>query len=316
MRRIVYKVYLAACAMALLVASSTFAQTLDYSNCNASYEIIGSDTAMIKVTVEGVAFNFVKVEGGDVNLGPFGRQHLDTFWMMETEVTYNLFSKFYNSANKSSKECVDYSQSVYSKMYTDYGEMPLLIYDDYDNYDSYVNNKPSTLTRSRNVVGKVVDILNNVYEQFTFSLPTAQQWLYAARGGSISGDYTYSGSDNIDEVAWYVGNSRISVYRPDVEASERIPHQVKQKNPNELGLYDMCGNAAEVVDAEIFSSRMGWWYPENSDHGLDGESYLIIYSHVVCCGGDAKTDADKCHPSLAEQRQEFMTFRLVLVPKQ
>ena len=78
----------------------------------------------------------------------------------------------------------------------------------------------------------------------------------------------------------------------------------------------MCGNAAEVVDAEIFSSRMGWWYPENSDHGLDGESYLIIYSHVVCCGGDAKTDADKCHPSLAEQRQEFMTFRLVLVPKQ
>ena len=303
--------------MALMVASSTFAQTLDYSNYNASYEIIGSDTAMIIVTVEGVAFNFVKVEGDNVDLGPFGRQHIDTFWMMETEMTCNLFSQFYNSANASSKECVDYSQQVYSKFYIDYGEMPILLYDDYKSDGNYVTMAiNSTYFKSIHALEDILSFLNNVFEQFTFSIPTAQQWLYAARGGSISGDYTYSGSDNIDEVAWYVGNSRISVYRPDVEASERIPHQVKQKNPNELGLYDMCGNAAEVVDAEIFSSRMGWWYPENSDHGLDGESYLIIYSHVVCCGGDAKTDADKCHPSLAEQRQEFMTFRLVLVPKQ
>lgn len=277
-----------------------------------SCTILDSDSTTIQFKRNGVTYDFKKVEGGDVDLGPFGRQHIDTFWIMETEMTYDLFDKFYNSANKSSKDCVDYSQSVYSKMYTDYGEMPLLIYDDYVGFDSYYNNKPSTLTRSRNVVQNVVGILNNVFEQFTFSLPTAQQWLYAARGGSMSGDYSYSGSDNINEVAWYKGNSKVNT----ILGSGQLPHKVKQKNPNELGLYDMCGNAAEVIDAEIFSSRFGWWFPENSDHGLDGESYLIRYSHVVCCGGDAKTDADKCHPSLAEQRQEFMTFRLVLVPNQ
>ena len=292
--------------MALLVASSTFAQTKDYSNYNASYEIIGSDTAMIKVTVEGVAFNFLKVDGGDVNLGSFGRQHIDTFWIMETEMTCELFGQFYNSSNTSSKECVDYSQEVYSELYTPYGEMPILIYDDFT-LDPFSNpGNYTTYTRSRNVVQSVVGILNNVFKQFTFSLPTAQQWLYAARGGSMSGDYSYSGSDNINEVAWYKGNSKVNT----ILGSGQLPHKVKQKNPNELGLYDMCGNAAELVDSKI----SGYMFVTKYEDEFNSYDTFSWRYYPVFCGGDALSDENESIPSLGEQKPNFMTFRLVLTP--
>ena len=66
-----------------------------------------------------------------------------------------------------------------------------------------------------------------------FVLPTEAQWEYAARGGNNSEGYTYSGSDNIDEVAWYSANSH------------NLTLPVGQKLPNELGLYDMSGNVWE-----------------------------------------------------------------------
>lgn len=61
-------------------------------------------------------------------------------------------------------------------------------------------------------------------------LPTEAEWEHAARGGQKSGGYTYGGGNNPDEVAWYEANS-----------ADR-PHPVGQKQPNELGLYDMSGN--------------------------------------------------------------------------
>lgn len=64
-----------------------------------------------------------------------------------------------------------------------------------------------------------------------YRLPTVDEWQYAAKGGQ---DYTYAGSNTIDEVAWYDENSN------------RISHSVSQKKANAYGLYDMSGNVSEL----------------------------------------------------------------------
>ena len=63
-----------------------------------------------------------------------------------------------------------------------------------------------------------------------YRLPTVEEWQYAAKGGQ---EFKYSGSDNIDEVAWYGDNSG------------KKTHPVAQKKPNGYGLYDMSGNVSE-----------------------------------------------------------------------
>ncbi|MBQ9575670.1 MAG: leucine-rich repeat protein, partial [Muribaculaceae bacterium] len=66
-----------------------------------------------------------------------------------------------------------------------------------------------------------------------FGLPTEAQWEFAARGGNKSQGYTYPGSNDPGEVAWYQANSGNKT------------HPVGTKAPNELGLYDMAGNVFE-----------------------------------------------------------------------
>ncbi|MCR4572403.1 MAG: SUMF1/EgtB/PvdO family nonheme iron enzyme [Lentisphaeria bacterium] len=102
--------------------------------------------------------------------------------------------------------------------------------------------------------GKLIEI-TELFSNYEFTLPTEAQWEYAARGGNKSKGYEYSGGDNLDSLGWCYENSgqnrlhdkdwKLDNLAETVSDNRCATHPVKQKNPNELGLYDMSGNVWE-----------------------------------------------------------------------
>ena len=139
------------------------------------------------------------------------------------------------------------------------------------------NDCQTFLQRLNNRKGEL-GLQGNMY----FDLPTEAEWEFAARGGRNSGKYKYSGSDNLDYVAWHDGNSGSRT------------HPVGQKAKNELGLYDMSGNVWEWCkdwygSYPSYAQTNPTGPSSGSDRVYRGGCWFSIarVSHVSCRGSHA-----------------------------
>lgn len=165
-------------------------------------------------TVNGVSFEMIAVQGGTFMMGKTKEQKdgakdekpahsvtLSDYYIGKFEVTQELW------------------MAVMGEAPDDKGgwEEKFGRGDDYPAYRISWNNVQDFIAKLNQMTGA------------QFRLPTEAEWEYAARGGNKSHGYVYSGSNNVNEVAW----------------STEMAHPVGKKAPNELGLYDMSGNVDE-----------------------------------------------------------------------
>ena len=198
-------------------------------------------------TVNGVSFKMIAVKGGTFQMGiddgyewekPVHQVTLSDYYIGETEVTQELWSAVMGS-----------NPSYF-----------------------YGNMQRPVETVSWNDCQTFISRLNELTGE-TFRLPTEAQWEYAARGGNKSKGYTYSGSNAIDDVAWYNDNS------------DRMTHPVKTKAPNELGIYDMSGNVWEWCSD---------WYGDYSSAAQTDPTGPATGYYRVGRGGSWDNDATYC----------------------
>ena len=130
-----------------------------------------------------------------------------------------------------------------------------------------------------------------------YRLPTEAEWEYAAKGGNQSRGYTLSGSNTIDEVAWFFKNSGLRT------------NPVGQKQQNELGLYDMSGNVSEWC-SDWYGSEYYQSSPSSNPKGASSGSYRVYR------GGSWDLDARSCRVANRDRnapdyRDNALGFRLV-----
>lgn len=170
---------------------------------------------------------WVKVEGGTFTMGDDdgfseeGPEHevtLSTFYIGRYEVTNSEFCNFLNARGN------QMTDSVY---WIDIQSEYCLIE---PNGNHFV---PKEGAENLPVV-KVSWYGANAYSRWMGGrLPTEAEWEFAAKGGNSSVGFTYSGSNEPTKIAWYNENAH------------NKPHEVGQKQANELGIYDMSGNVYE-----------------------------------------------------------------------
>lgn len=179
-------------------------------------------------TVGGVSFTMVNVEGGTFTMGATSEQGSDAYSDEKPAHSVTL-SSYYIGQTEVTQEL----------------------------WEAVMGNNPSHVKGAKYPVDvsswsqcqEFISKLNKMTGK-NFRMPTEAEWEFAARGGNKSHGYKYSGSNNIDNVAWYwrnSGNQRLNGTW-DIEIIEKNKcqiHAVATKMPNELGIYDMSGNVDE-----------------------------------------------------------------------
>jgi len=252
----------------------------------------------ISFTVNDVTFEMIFVEGGTFTMGctaeqgskcsdeekPAHQVTVNSFYIGKYEVTQAQWKAVMGTTARQQREKAIASRPFYTEDSDNNKEG--------DNYPmSYVSwNDAQVFIRK----------MNELTDK-NFRLPTEAEWEYAARGGTQSKYYRYSGSNKLDDVAWYYGNSGLS------------PHPVGAKIPNELGIYDMSGNVwewcSDWYNASYYSSS-----PQNNPKGPSSGTYRVIrgnswhhhYSQYCYVASRSYNEP--------ELRNGSYSFRLVLIP--
>lgn len=239
-------------------------------------------------SVKGVSFEMVYVKGGTFSMGATEVQG-DDAWINEKPVHSVTLSDYYIGKFEVTQELWEKVMGTTIKQQRDKEDRSLSLLSVGSAYPMYFVNWEEAwefCRRLSQLTGR------------TYVLPTEAQWEYAARGGERSKGYKYSGSNTIDNVAWYRDNSNSSA------------HPVSTKQANELGIYDMSGNVSEWC-SDRYSS-----YSSNVQTDSIGPE---ISSERVFRGGGWFTDAEYCRVSFRYgynpgYRYFDGGFRVVLLP--
>ena len=207
-----------------------------------------SSAANAKLTLNNLTANMVYVSGGTFTMGATSEQGSDAY-NDEKPVHSVTLSSFYICK-------YEVTQALWNAVM---GSNP----------SNWKGDDLPVETVSRDDCQTFIRKLNALTGK-NFRLPTEAEWEFAARGGNNSRGYKYAGSNNIETVAWYQGNSGNKT------------HVVGTKSPNELGLYDMSGNVWEWCQ-DRYGSYSG--ASQTKPTGASSGSNRVLRGG--CCGRSA-----------------------------
>ena len=248
------------------------------------------------------SLDMVFVEGGSFKIGCDGEDsyedakpsrliEVDSFYMSKYEISYEIYDLFWD-------KWYNHDDSGFGK-----GKHPAINVSWYDTiaFCNWLSIKEG-LTPCYFINGSEV-----VWRESAngYRLPTEAEWEYAARGGKFRENYIYSGSNQLDYVGWYGGESMSYNGNSDLR-----PQKVGLKPPNSLEIYDMTGNVYEWCwdwyDKEAYKTLS-----QNNPKGpISGKDKVI---RGGCWGNHANYlrvfDRFTSHPSTRSSRIGFRVVR-------